>query len=430
VSVDCKLLYEMRHVSSCWTKATPSSNSFSMKTPDSPLLNRRSVLGLLGACAATPVFAQSSDFQSFLRSLRAEARAAGVSDPTFSSVIENLTLDSGPVAASRKQGEFTRPFWDYVNGAVSAARLNAGRAAAARVASDFAWVERNLGVGKQVVAGIWGMESNFGTSMGDKDVLRSTASLAFSGTRAEFYRKQFIAALKILDEGHITRDRMIGSWAGAMGQTQFIPTSFLKYAVDGDGDGRKNIWTSTRDALASAANHLKLDGWVSGLPWGFEVALPANFDWTYSDRTARHAFSQWSELGVRRLEGDMPRSGGAGLFLPAGMNGPALLVTDNFEVIREYNTSDSYAVGVGHLGDRIFGGSGFKKAWPTSEPQLNNTQISELQRLLQAKGHPMGTIDGRIGKGTRKAVQAAQRGFGMVPDGHPSPAVLARLRGG
>jgi membrane-bound lytic murein transglycosylase B len=394
-----------------------------------PISRRLFVTGAT-SLVASPLLAQSADFQSFLRSLRDEARAVGVSDATFSSVIEGLTLDPGPVSASRKQSEFTRPFWDYVNGAVSAGRLNAGRVAAQRAASDFAWVERNLGVGKQVVAGIWGMESNFGTSMGDKDVLRSTASLAFSGTRADFYRKQFIAALKILEEGHIPRERMIGSWAGAMGQTQFIPTSFLKYAMDADGDGRKNIWSSTRDALASAANHLKLDGWVQGLPWGFEVMLPAGFDWAFSDRTARHAFSKWAALGVRRIEGAMPASGGAGLFLPAGINGPALLVTDNFEVIREYNTSDSYAVGVGHLGDRIFGGSGFAKAWPVSEPQLNNNQIAELQRILQAKGHPMGTIDGRIGKGTRKAVQAVQRGFGMMPDGHPSPAVLARLRGG
>ncbi len=405
-----------------------------MTDADSPLLTRRRILALsaggIASLASMKANAQSSDFQGFLRALRGEARAAGVSDITFASVIEGLTLDPGPVASSRRQSEFSRPFWDYVNGAVSAGRLSAGRAATQRAVADFAWIERNLGVGKQVVAGIWGLESGFGASTGDKDVLRSTASLAFSGTRADFYRKEFIAALKILEEGHIPRGRMLGSWAGAMGQTQFIPTSFLKYAVDADGDGRKDIWGSTRDALASAANHLKLDGWISGLPWGFEVVLPAQFDWTFGDRTARHPFSTWSKIGVRAATGEMPRSGGAGLFLPAGINGPAFLITDNFEVIREYNTSDSYAVGVGHLGDRIFGGPAFQRPWPTKEPQLSNAEIAQLQRLLQAKGHPMGTIDGRIGKGTRKAVQAVQKGFGMVPDGHPSPAVLARLRSG
>jgi membrane-bound lytic murein transglycosylase B len=396
-----------------------------IKQPD-----RRQILILAGCTVADAAFAQSADFQSFLQSLAPEVRAAGVSDALFRGVIADLVFDPGPSASSSGQSEFSRPFWDYVNSAASAGRLSAGRAAASRAQGDFAWVERNLGVDKEVVAGIWGMESNFGAAMGSKDVLRSTASLAFRGARRDFYRQQFIAALKILQEGHISRDRMVGSWAGAMGQTQFIPTSFLKYAVDGDGDGRKNIWTSTRDALASAANHLKLDGWVSGLPWGFEVSLPTKFDWTYGDRTARHSFAKFQEIGVRAVSGTMPRTGGAGLFLPTGINGPAFLITDNFEVIREYNTSDSYAVGVGHLGDRIFGGPAIQRPWPTKEPQLSNPQIGELQRLLQARGHAMGKIDGRIGKGTRKAVQVEQKKLGLVPDGHPSPTVLARLRAG
>ncbi len=391
-------------------------------------LNRRHLLMLAGCTAADTALAQSSDFQIFLQSLAPEARAAGVSDALFRSVIADLVFDPGPAASSGGQSEFSRPFWDYVNSAVSAGRLSAGRAAATRAQADFAWVERNLGVDKEVVAGIWGMESNFGAGMGTKDVLRSTASLAYRGARRDFYRQQFIAALKILQEGHISRERMVGSWAGAMGQTQFIPTSFLKYAVDGDGDGRKNIWTSTRDALASAANHLKVDGWVSGLPWGFEVMLPTKFDWTYGDRTARHSFARFQEIGVRAASGTMPRAGNAGLFLPTGINGPAFLITDNFEVIREYNTSDSYAVGVGHLGDRIFGGAAIRTPWPTKEQQLSTSQTMELQRQLQARGHAMGKIDGKIGKGTRKAVQIEQKKLGLVPDGHPSPAVLARLR--
>jgi membrane-bound lytic murein transglycosylase B len=375
--------------------------------------------------------AQAGDFQAFVASLRPEARAAGVSDGIFASATAGLVFDPGPVRSSGGQSEFSRPFWDYVNGAVSAGRINAGKAAAVRAAEAFGWIRANLGVERGVVAGIWGMESNFGTGMGSSDVLRSTASLAFRQVRGDFYRREFVAALRILEEGHVARDRLVGSWAGAMGQPQFLPTSFLKYAVDADGDGRKDIWRSTSDALASAANHLRTDGWQAGLPWGFEVMLPDGFDWSYGDRTARHDFATLARIGVRRPDGQaMPSRGQGGVFLPTGVGGPAFVVTDNFEVIRQYNTSDSYALAVGHLGDRVFGGAPIRKAWPTAERQLSNAEIAELQRILQARGHAVGRIDGRVGQGTRKLVQIEQRRLGLVPDGHPSPAVLARLRAG
>jgi lytic murein transglycosylase len=385
-----------------------------------------------GSLAATiaPGFAQA-DFGAFLEGLRADARAAGVSAGTFDAGIAGLAFDPGPVRASGGQGEFTRPFWDYVNGAVSGGRVNAGKAAAGRAEGAFGWIRANLGVERSVVAGIWGMESNFGTGMGSSDVLRSTASLAFRRVRGDFYRQQFVAGLKILDEGHVPRHGLVGSWAGAMGQPQFIPTSFLKSATDADGDGRKDIWRSTTDALASAANHLKLDGWTSGLPSAFEVTLPERFDWDYGDRTARHDFSVLQRIGIRRPDGQpMPARGKGGVFLPAGANGPAFVVTDNFEVIREYNTSDSYALAVGHLGDRIFGGAPIRKPWPTGERQLSTAEITELQQILHGRGHAVGRIDGKIGQGTRKLVQIEQKRLGLVPDGHPSPAVLARLRAG
>ena len=378
-----------------------------------------------------PARAQAGDFPAFVASLRADARAAGVSDTTFATATEGLTYDPGPFRASGGQGEFSRPFWDYVNGAVSAGRLSAGKAAAGRAGEAFAWIRANLGVERGVVAGIWGMESNFGAGMGASDVLRSTVSLAFRQVRGDFYRKEFVAALRILEEGHVSRERLVGSWAGAMGQPQFLPSSFLKYAVDADGDGRKDIWRSTMDALASAANHLKVDGWTTGLPWGFEVVLPEGFDWGFGDRTERHDFATLARIGVTRPGGmAMPARGQGGIFLPTGANGPAFVVTDNFEVIRQYNTSDSYALAVGHLGDRIFGGPPIRKAWPTGERQLSNAEIAELQRLLQARGHAVGRIDGRVGQGTRKLVQIEQRRLGLVPDGHPSPAMLNRLRGG
>ncbi len=317
-----------------------------------------------------------------------------------------------------------------MNNAVAAGRISAGKAAVARAGGTFDWIQANLGVERGVVAGIWGMESNFGAGMGASDVLRSTASLAFRQVRGDFYRREFVAALQILEEGHITRERLVGSWAGAMGQPQFLPSSFLKYAVDADGDGRKDIWRSTADALASAANHLRVDGWQTGLPWGFEVVLPDAFDWDYGDRQARHEFGVLARIGVRRADGRPMGRGTGGIFLPTGINGPAFVVTDNFEVIRQYNTSDSYALAVGHLGDRIFGGGPIRKAWPTGERQLSNAEISELQRLLQARGHTVGRIDGRVGQGTRKLIQIEQKRLGLTPDGHPSPAFLARMRAG
>jgi membrane-bound lytic murein transglycosylase B len=395
------------------------------------MLTRRSALAALGATALAPAALAQEGFAAFLETLRPEARTAGVSMATFDRAIAGLAYDPGPARASGGQREFTRPFWEYVNGAVSAARINAGKAAAGRASSAFQWISANLGVERAVVAGIWGMESNFGAGMGSSDVIRSTASLAFQRVRGDFYRQQFVAALRILDEGHVTRDGLVGSWAGAMGQPQFIPTSFLKYAIDADGDGRKDIWRSTTDALASAANHLKVDGWRTGLPAAFEVTLPERFDWDYGERTARHEFATLQRIGLRRPDGSaLPARGTGGVFLPSGANGPAFIVTDNFEVIRQYNTSDSYALAVAHLGDRIFGAAPIRKAWPTGERQLSNTEISELQRLLQARGHQVGRIDGRIGQGTRRLVALEQRRLGMVPDGHPSPAVLARLRGG
>ncbi len=396
---------------------------------ESHLPTRRILLAGIAVSAAAPALAQDG-FAAFLEGFRAEARAAGVSARTFDAAIAGLTYDPGPARASGGQREFTRPFWEYVNGAVSAARINAGKAAAARAGDAFQWIRTNLGVERAVVAGIWGMESNFGAGMGSSDVLRSTASLAYQRVRGDFYRQQFVAALKIIEEGHVTRQGLVGSWAGAMGQPQFIPTSFLRYAIDADGDGRKDIWRSTMDALASAANHLKLDGWITGLPAAFEVTLPERFDWDYGERTARHEFSALQRVGIRRPDGSaLPARGAGGVFLPAGVNGPAFIVTDNFEVIREYNTSDSYALAVALLGDRIFGAAPIRKAWPTGERQLSNTEIMELQRLLQSRGHQVNRIDGRVGQGTRRLVAIEQRRLGMVPDGHPSPAVLARLRG-
>jgi membrane-bound lytic murein transglycosylase B len=391
-------------------------------------IDRRSILAG-AAVAALPIAAHGASFTDFLAAIAGEAQAAGVSAATVRRELAGLEPDAAVIAQSRKQSEFTRPFWDYIEGAVSAARLKQSVPAAFRGAQAFKFIERRLGVERHVVAGIWGMESNFGAATGDKDVLRSVASLAFSGYRDDFYRNETIAALRILEDGHIGRERMLGSWAGAMGQTQFIPSSFLTYAFDADGDGAKNIWTSIPDALASAANHLKLDGWIAGLPWGFEVLVSDGFDFAYGDRMTRHAFADLARAGLARPSGEaMPGSGAGSLFLPTGIRGPAFVITDNFEVIRKYNTSDAYALAVGLLGDRMFGAGPLAGRWPRTEKQLGAKELAELQRSLKAMGLPISKIDGKLGWQTRQGVQAVQRKLGEIPDGHPTARFMAALR--
>jgi membrane-bound lytic murein transglycosylase B len=395
------------------------------------ILNRRdfslALGGVLGFGLA-PNMANAASFSSFIASLAPQAAANGIGKARFVALTTGLEPDAKVIGLSKKQSEFSRPFWDYIESAASGARIAAGLGALRQHRPTLEAVAKAYGVDDGVIAGIWGMESNFGASQGDRDVLRSVASLAFAGYRRDFYIEQFIAALMIIEQGHVARDAMFGSWAGAMGQTQFMPASFLQYAADGDGDGRKDIWSNVTDALASAANHLKLDGWVSGLPWGFEVEVPEGFDWTYGDRMARHDFGVFAKLGLTRTNGrKMPRGAG-GLFLPTGINGPAFLITDNFEVIRKYNTSDAYALGVGHLGDRLTGGRALAKPWPKQTPQLSNAEMLDIQKRLKARGLPQAKLDGKIGWQTRQGVQAIQRELGMVPDGHPTKAFHAALK--
>ncbi len=393
------------------------------------MIDRRSFLAGSTLLAAGPASASDQDFPAFIAGLKPRALEAGVQAASFDRLVSGLTPDASVIASSRKQSEFTRPFWDYIDGAVSSARLKQGAAATRRASGDFAWLESKLGVERTTVAGIWGMESNFGASTGSKDVLRSVASLAFARYRDGFYADEFIAALRILEEGHVDRTGMLGSWAGAMGQTQFIPSSFLKYAIDADGDGRKNIWTSTRDALASAANHLKLDGWAGGLPWGFEVSVPEAFDFAFADRMTRHTFKVLSQQGLKRPAGKpWPGNGAGSLFLPTGIRGPAFVITDNFEVIRKYNISDAYGLAVGLLGDRLFGGPPLSADWPRAETQLGGRELAELQQRLKAMGLPIAKIDGKLGWQTRQGVQSVQKSLRLLPDGHPTQAFLKILR--
>jgi membrane-bound lytic murein transglycosylase B len=381
-------------------------------------------LSLTVGFGEAPARAQEG-FGRFVQELWPAAKARGVSRATFEEALDGVEPDPKIIALTRKQSEFVRPIWDYINGAVSAQRLERGRQMAAEWSKTLAAVERTYGVPRSVVLGVWGMETNFGSFTGSIYVVRALATLAYTGYRGDFFKEELLTALEILEQEHVDRTRMLGSWAGAMGQTQFMPSSFMKYAVDGDRDGRRDIWGSVPDALASTANYLRRQGWKPGLPWGFEVKLPRGFDY----RHLAQNFARWHALGVSRVDGRaMPRSGDATLFLPGGAGGPAFLVTGNYDVIKSYNSSDAYAMGVAHLGERLMGGPAIQGAWPTSEPLLGKDERQELQQRLSHLGFYEGEADGKLGSKTREAVRNFQLRRGLVPDGYADVAVLRQLR--
>ena len=390
------------------------------------------ILGLtlslgMGAAGA-PARAQDSsqaDFQRFVQSLWPAAKARGVSRETFEEAFRGVGPDPKIVALTRKQSEFVRPIWDYIDGAISSQRLERGRRMASEWSQTLDAIERTYGVPRSVVLGVWGMETNFGSFTGSIYAVRALATLAYTGYRGDFFLEELLTALQILEAEHVDRSKMLGSWAGAMGHTQFMPSSYMKFAVDGNRDGVRDIWASVPDALASTANYLRQHGWKPGLPWGFEVKLPHGFDF----RNLRQSFASWHGLGLRRMDGKpMPRSGEASLFLPGGARGPAFLVTDNYNVIKAYNSSDAYAMGVAHLGDRLMGGQPIRGAWPKDDPMLDKDQRQELQKLLARLGLYDGEADGKLGSKTRDAVRNFQLKRGLIPDGYADYAVLRELR--
>jgi len=364
-------------------------------------------------------------FSGFVERLWPLARARGVSRVTFDGAFKGMTPDAEVVALTKKQSEFVKPIWDYLATATSAARIERGTRALQENEQAVAAVESRYGVDRSVILGVWGMETNFGSYTGGKDVIRSLATLASIGYRGTYFRDELINALRILEERHVSRADFKGSWAGAMGQTQFMPSSFWRFAVDFDGDGHKDIWKSVPDALASTANYLKENGWRAGQPWGFEVTLPKGFDYRLHDAS----FGDWSARGVSRADGRaMPQEGQASLFYPAGADGPVFLVTSNFNVIKRYNASDAYALGVASLGDLLNGGARIRASWPTEDPLLALAQRIELQRALTRLGYDVGDPDGRIGSRTRDAIRDFQERAGLRPDGYPNRRVLEALQ--
>jgi membrane-bound lytic murein transglycosylase B len=396
------------------------------------MLSRRTVVAALSLCAAPvrAVEARNVDpgFQAFLDALRPDAAARGVSDRTFDAAFRGIASpDAAILARTRRQSEFTRPVWEYLVGAVTPGRIARCQARAAALGPTLTAIEHRYGVPAPVILSIWGIESDFGASAGAVPTIRALATLAEARHRGTLFRDELLAALTILQRGDITPDRMSGSWAGAMGQVQFLPSTYLAHAVDVDGDGRRDIWTSDADSLGSIAAYLKDLGWNPNLSWGYAVSLPSDFDLSrYAGDTA-----DFSRRGVRRIDGRaLPESGRASLFLPGGLGAPVFLITDNFEVIRGYNTSDSYALAVGHLADRLGGGPPLAAPWPAAGGRLDGPGLKALQVALAASGFYEGPTDGRAGPRLREAVRRYQISVGLPADGYATPALLARITGG
>jgi lytic murein transglycosylase len=378
------------------------------------------------------ILSATAAFPQCVASLWPQASKRGVSRATFDKVTRGLEPDLQIMELLDRQPEFTKSVWEYLDILVTENRIAGGKDVIAKHKAVFDAMEKTYGVDRYVVAAIWGVESNYGTAIGERHVVRSTATLACIGRRQNYFRDEFLSTLEILERGDVPFDHLKGSWAGAFGPTQFMPTSFKRFAVDFDGDGKRNVVTSVPDVIASTANNLKKDGWQSGATWGYEVVLPQGFDFHLADRTVRKTVHQWEALGIRRAGGKtFPRGGDVGtLMAPAGARGPAFLVVDNFRTIMKYNPSESYALAVGHLADRIRGGDAFVQPWPRDEIPLSRMERQELQQRLAQLGFYNGGADGHLGAQTRAAIRDFQARVGLVPDGFASSKVLERLRKG
>ena len=373
----------------------------------------------------------ATNFATCLEGLWPEAARRGVTRASYTSLTAGLTPDLRIMDLMDAQPEFTKAFWDYLDLLVSEAKIKRGREILAQHAPAFAAAEKAYGVDRHIIAAIWGVESNYGTAIGERPVLRSTATLACIGRRQGYFREEFLAAVELLHRGDVAPDRLVGSWAGAFGPTQFMPTSFKRYAVDFDGDGRRDVVDSIADVIASTANNLKKDGWAPAQTWGYEVMLPAGFDYLLADPVRSMTTSEWARLGVTRVGGKpFPRPNDrAYLLIPAGASGPAFLMLNNFRVIMKYNPAEAYALAIGHLADRLRGEGPIVQAWPRHERVLTSAERYELQQHLVRRGFDIGgEPNGRINARARSAIKRFQSSVGLAPDGFASADLLDRLR--
>ena len=380
---------------------------------------------------AAAIRAAATDFRGCLERLWPLAARRGITRATYNVYTASLTPDLRIMDLLDGQPEFTKSFWDYLDLLVNDTRIEQGRAILQRHRATFDAVERAYGVDRYIIAAIWGVETNYGTQGGDRPVIRSTATLACIGRRQNYFREEFLSALEILARGDVKPDRLVGSWAGAFGPTQFMPTAFKRYAVDFDRDGRRDVVDSVPDIIASTANNLKKDGWVTGQTWGYEVVVPATFNFMLADRARSMTIRDWERFGITR-PGNKPfqrPDDRAFLLIPAGVQGPGFMMLANFRAIMRYNPAEAYALAIGHLADRLRGSPPFAQNWPRYERILTRGERLELQQLLERHGYDVGESDGHLGAKTRAAIRDFQTRIGRVPDGFASAGVLDQLRG-
>ncbi|MDB3865549.1 lytic murein transglycosylase [Amylibacter sp.] len=374
---------------------------------------------------------KENSFKQWIRNFKEDAISNGITTSTFDTAFENVKLNSRVIKADNKQAEFSREIWDYLDTATSPKRITNGKENLSNYLNTLREIEFKYRVDAEVVLAIWGLESSYGKRMGDINIIEALATLAFDGRREKFGKQQLLEALKIIQRGDITPDKMMGSWAGAMGHTQFIPTSYQAYAQDFTGDGKRDVWNplDPSDALASTANYLAEFGWTNNQPWGIEVKLPENFNYRNADLEVKATTARWTELGLKTISGGIiPNYGEGSVFLPAGAKGPAFIVFKNFFVIKRYNNANSYAMAVGHLSDRILGGKSFSKEWPRGPGALKFKEKVELQNLLNKLGYEVGEADGIIGPNSIAAIRKFQISVGLIPDGMSNKDLLLKMQ--
>lgn len=394
-----------------------------------PAVQAQTIEDTEGSTAVGREVETAAGFRTWIGEYRGKALEAGVPAAVWDREMRAAEFLPDVVRRDRNQNEFTRTIWDYLDIAVSDERVAMGRAAAEKHAELLARIEAKYGVRKEIVLAVWGLETSYGTFRGKTDTISALATLTYDGRREAFFGAQLIEALKILEAGEVSRPDMQGSWAGAMGHTQFMPTSWRDYAVDFDGDGRRNLWSDDpADALASAAHYLSRHGWAPGVPWGMEVQLPEGFDYDLTSERVVKPAADWAALGVKQVAGPWPEGARVSILVPAGARGAAFAIWPNFQAIESYNPADAYVIAIGHLADRIAGGAPIAATWPRHWKALTLDERKEVQQLLTAAGFDAGGVDGRIGPKTVAAVKAWQKAGGMVADGYASPDVLRDLR--
>ena len=402
------------------------------------IINGQSVSGSYQSTApavlSSKTYNPNNNFQGCISNLRSQAIASGVSGATYDRYTQNLAPDYSVIDKLNYQPEFSTPIWDYLSGLVDEERVEKGRQMLAQHREVLNRVQAAYGVPAETVVAVWGVESNFGDISGKYPLLQALGTLSCEGRRQSYFRGEFFATLRILQRGDLREEQLKGSWAGAFGHTQFMPSTYERLAVDFDGDGRRDLVSSTADALASTANFLKKGGWQTGMPWGFEVKIPGGASVGGESRRNKKSLSSWENRGFTRvdgtpiIQGNLSGASQAGLMMPAGPNGPAFLVFKNFDAIYGYNAAESYALAIAHLSDRLQGKGTFQTDWPTDDAGTSRAERREIQNYLLKKGYAIGDADGLIGDKTRQAIQQEQAKLGLSQTGRAGQKILKAFR--